>query len=171
MIFSFLNNKLLLNLKTFCIFKFKKLFPFCLKHFFGKGYMYIMLHNFIKWSFFCLVLVKPQKKVLFFVVRPLRRGGGKGPTTWEKRTFFYKYSYILAQKFLWPLSRGGGGVKALVVGLLKKELFFAASLSLRNINQEIIKATYMEPLSNKGCFYILFSIYHFWGEEKLIFSC
>ena len=38
------------------------------------------------------------KKVLFLVVRPLRRGGGaKGPTTKEKRTLKKIYLYILAQ--------------------------------------------------------------------------
>ena len=30
---------------------------------------------------------KPQKKVLFLVVRTTKRGGGKGPTTEEKGTF------------------------------------------------------------------------------------
>ena len=30
--------------------------------------------------------------------------------------------------FLWPLSRGGGGLKALSAEPLRKELFFAASL-------------------------------------------
>ena len=39
------------------------------------------------------------KKVLFLVVRPLRRGGGKGPTTKEKRIFFYIIIYF-SPKFL-----------------------------------------------------------------------
>ena len=32
------------------------------------------------------------------------------------------------EKFPWPLSQGGGGLKALVAGPLKKEPFFAIPL-------------------------------------------
>ena len=77
------------------------------------------------------VLGKPQKKVHFLVVRPLRRGGGKGPTTKEKRTFFLYFSL----KFLWPLSRGmWGGVGKGLSGRTTKKRTFILGLPLLNIS-------------------------------------
>ena len=46
-------------------------------------------------------LREAAKKVLFFlVVRPLRRGGGKGPTTKEKRTFKKIFIYFCPKVIL-----------------------------------------------------------------------
>ena len=72
---------------------------------------------------------KPQKKVLFFVARPLRRGGGGyiGRATKEKKDFFLMFFFNFL-KFLLPLSRGGWGRKGLSGRATKNKNFFAASL-------------------------------------------
>ena len=55
---------------------------------------------------------------------PLREGGGLNEcATKEKRIVLMQ-----GKKFLWPLSRGGGGLKALAAGPQRKEPFLAASL-------------------------------------------
>ena len=65
------------------------------------------------------------------------RGRGEGDAKWvyqcttkEKRTFFN-----VGKKFLWPLSRAGGGLKALVAGPLRKDFFcgFPDSLKITTI--------------------------------------
>ena len=74
----------------------------------------------IKWilnTFFSHLVRKAAKKVLFLVTGPLR---GRGCATKEKRFFLMK-----GKKFLWPLSRGGGGAKGLRGRATKKITFFA----------------------------------------------
>ena len=63
-----------------------------------------------------VVIGKPQKKVLFLVVSPLRGVGGKGLSTKEKRTlFFLKFVIVLL-----TIKPRGGGLRALVGCPLKQ---------------------------------------------------
>ena len=65
------------------------------------------------------------------MVRPLRGAGGLGPDHQGKRNFFNIFFLFVAveKKFLMTTKPKGGGVKALVVGPLEKDFFFAASLT------------------------------------------
>ena len=69
------------------------------------------------------ILWEAAKKVIFLVAGPLRGGGLNGCATKEKITFFN-----IRKKVPMATKPGGGGLKALVAGPLRKELFFAASL-------------------------------------------
>ena len=64
-----------------------------------------------------------RKKVIFVVVGQLRGG-------WPlKKNLFFKLEKKLPKKG-WPLSSRGGGVRALVVGLLKKGTFLRLPLRM-----------------------------------------
>ena len=67
------------------------------------------------------MLREAAKKVRFLVAGPLvGEGGLNGCATKEKRTF----SLMEGKKFLWPISRGGGGPKGLSGRATKKITFF-----------------------------------------------
>ena len=69
-------------------------------------------------------LGKPQKNS-FLSGRATKRGGGlNGCATKEKRTFFN----VREKSSYGHYAEGGGGLKALVAGPQRKEVFFAASL-------------------------------------------
>ena len=115
-----------------------------------------------------------------------KKSSFNGPTTKEKRTFLYIFVYFSPKiveknfclsksvsgyfktkknknkKFLWPLSRGGEGVKALVVGPLKKELFFAASLSGSTLPKKKPGQWKSQPQAdeqNSNCLLVFYEMY------------
>ena len=74
------------------------------------------------------IVREAAKKILFFSGPTTKRGGGRARPLRKKELFYIFFLFVAVEKKFLMTTKPRGGVKALVVGSLKKELFLRLPL-------------------------------------------